>query len=154
MSLRDILDIILAVVAVVSVTITILAYKSSRKDRQPAIKATIGNGIPVYEGGARLGERCIFLGIANAGDKPVTINQATITVNKKTVFIPSGIPGTHKLPYELKQGEKATYWIDYEKLKSDLHSSGITGTVKLNAFFRDTLDNEYVSKSFKMNLDK
>ncbi|MCL4559872.1 MAG: hypothetical protein M1281_04550 [Chloroflexi bacterium] len=154
MGTRDILDIVLAIVAVASVIVTILTYRASRKDKQPSIRTTIGHGWLGYDGGTRLANFSLLFSIANSGDKPIRVVEATILVKKLHVLIPRGIPGTHNLPFDLSPSEKATFWLGLKEFSRDLYDKGCRGKQTVKAYFADTVGNEYISKSFKIDVDE
>ncbi len=153
MGLRDYLDIVPVLVAIVSVTIAVLTYRASRKDQNPSLKASVANGFFVFNR-SEFGENNLFINISNPGEKAVKINQATITIKGRQIFFSKGLASQQQLPFILAPGESVDFWIGLDTLRSVLRQGGFVGNQKIKAYFTDAVGNVYTSKPFLVEVGK
>ncbi|MBV6451983.1 MAG: hypothetical protein MHPDNHAH_02731 [Anaerolineales bacterium] len=149
-SLGDIATLITAIVALVSLLLSIYNFYVDRRNKSARLVAKLSNGFLTY--GSELSELMALLEVANLGEKAVKITAVEIMWKRRKMVFISGIEGTAKPPFDLQAGDKATFWTPMKQVASSLKKEGCTGKESIKACFRTAVDKEFVSKAFVIDV--
>jgi hypothetical protein len=158
-------EIVLAVVAVISILLNIWQYVESRRANEPRIKVKL---YPTYINLDDLRQKvrqssglpgspppnCLALEVANHGGVPVNLNGNGILLTDGRNALPVDvITSGGGLPRELAPGKAYCQWVPIDSYARWLPSKGVKGTVRLVGVYRDQLGREYRSKPYEFDVD-
>jgi hypothetical protein len=149
-SLGDVATILTAIVAVIGLILSIYNFYVDRRDKTPRLVAKISNGGLAH--GAELSELMLFLEITNPGEKVVKISAVEILWNKHKFVFFKGIKGTVEIPFELKPGDNAIFWVPMKEVRSALKEQGCNQRASVKACFRTAVGSEFISKPFQVDV--
>jgi hypothetical protein len=116
------------------------------------IKVKMGFGFEAF--GPRLGPASILVTAFNKGQQPVTLVAGGLRLPNNQTTHHFGPSGTAKFPHDLQRGQNCYMVLPKRDVAEALKRAGFSGTIKVNGFYRDTLDKTYTSGHFKVEVDK
>jgi hypothetical protein len=149
-SLGDVATILTAIVAIGGLILSVYNFYVDRRDKTPQLVAKISTGGLTY--GSELSELMLLLEIANPGEKAAKISGLEIRWKKQKFVFLKGIDGTVKIPFELKPGDSAMFWVPMKEVRLSLKEQGCNGREFVKACFRTAVGSEYISKPFQIHV--
>ena len=95
-----------------------------------------------------------FLTASNPGRRSVTLHGFHLRLPNGKQFVFAPPPGAPVFPHEVREGKQCAVWVPVREVVRALMKERFTGKVKLVAVFRDSIDQEFQSKSFKGTIEK
>jgi hypothetical protein len=97
----------------------------------------------------------LFLSAVNAGKRPVFLHKRWLSLSNKKKIEYNGMHyiGEPFLPVQLTEGNSCEYWTPARGLAAHLKESGLSGTIKLVAFFQDSMGVHYRSKPLRFEIE-
>lgn len=149
-TVASIATIIAAAIALGGVAIKLMKPVVGRRSSRPDVRVKLSGGfIPSYPA-----IPILILTATNHGNKVVVLNSVGFTLpNKHSLFFPKQ-PGPVILPHDLEPGRNCQVHFPMSAIASSLRASGYDGIVMLRGFYKDELDNRYVSKPTKFTIGR
>jgi hypothetical protein len=96
----------------------------------------------------------LFLTAVNTGKRPVFLHEGWLALPNKKKVEGMQYGGTSAfLPVQLTEGNSYECWMPARGLAAHLKNSGFSGTIKLAAFFQDSMGVCYHSKRLRFEIE-
>jgi hypothetical protein len=96
----------------------------------------------------------ILLKTSNPGHRSLMLRDAGFVCPKGLYLIAPKLSGEALLPHELKEGNGCAFWVDPSELAELLRRNGKSGTVRIKAYFEDSLGKRHYSNRFYLNIQE
>jgi hypothetical protein len=153
---NQLIQIIIAIVAIFGLCLSLYNLYIQRKEKNPSIRVTISSSF-ISTPGIGITSPPLFSTIAsNTGLIPVHLSSCGIRLpnNKVLQFIGPDEHTLISLPKTLLPGQSIKISREFKKIAQDFRTEGYSGIIKLNSYYQDEIDNTYNSKKFKFNIDQ
>jgi len=118
-----------------------------RRDRNPSIKVSLAQGIPLF--GNRAGDPMLTIRASNHGEKEIKLTGVGLYLPKTKQNAPIFQPRSDRpFPCVLPAGESCSVFLDLKDTAQDMLEQGFTERVKLRAYIGDAADRRYLSNTF------
>jgi hypothetical protein len=124
-----------------------------RRDKQARLTTTATVGFQMLP--TRAGPPIVLMTVANPSLLDVNVTGVGLVLPDygRTKLIIRHLDGTTTLPFALKQGQSATFWIETKELASNLRAQGMSGNVRIQTYASDAVGHEYRSKPYLFEVD-
>lgn len=138
-------QIIVALVAVLSLGLSIYNLYLRQKDQRPSLRLESGFGI-------QPGMQWFSIKATNTGKVPITATEIYLMLGEneqgeeQRLYMPAlatGYAGGASLPCRLESGEPGNFYTSLEEVRRGLREAGFTGDTKVTARAKDSLGNTY-----------
>jgi hypothetical protein len=149
---------IIAIVSSIDQKLANLASTTAYEKTPYRMKLEISTSIPGYpipgQTGLRPGPPCLSIKGMNIGDRSVSISSWGFKLPDKTYLTKNPDFFPIRFPYEIKPGKSLFVWMEYQEIVGILKGKGYSGTIILEGFFRDEINNKWEEECASFDIDE
>jgi hypothetical protein len=149
-SLADVTQVIVAIVAVAGLILSIYNFYFNRRDKSPRLRANLVNE-PIPRG-PNPDELMLMLKVTNIGEKTVKIAEANIVWKKRRMAYLRPSDWNLKPPLDLQPGEEMIFQTWARQVAKALEQEGCTGRVSIRACLTTTVGVEFMSNKIAVGI--